>query len=88
MARDGLDIPPRIPCPGGCGRTVQLKVETDGDGDLVETARACRRCRPRRIFVVPDGHIGRFCLRCERPFLQEQRASAGRYKMICGECRR
>jgi len=81
--RGGLDVPPRVPCPGGCGRNVQMRIETDGMGDLIESVEPCRRCRPSR-YRAPDGHRIDLCRHCGERFSQPIRR--GRPRVSCPRC--
>lgn len=81
--RGGLDIPPMVDCPGGCGATVQMDIETDGDGDLVELIEPCPKCRPT-AFRPPAGQRLDRCKRCGSPFSQP--IKRGRPRTLCPRC--
>lgn len=78
------DTPPKVSCPGRCGRTVHVDFVTDGHGRVVEVVPPCRVCR-RSSWRAPEGHVLRTCAACGAPFSEPRRR--GRPRAVCPRCK-
>lgn len=65
----------------GCGNELDVIIDTDGDGGLVDHVRPCKTCERKRVL---EGHLKLRCESCGRVWYRPRQV--GRPPKTCPEC--